>query len=131
MTIPQTITAELYYSSCGKIDRHNRCRQESLEIEKKLGTKDWSKRFNRSVFEVNVVNIWLAYQGITKTAENQDDFYNYLAEEMIYNIYDRFMMQSAEGRRSNIVDSDEENFDDENPCLDGSMVIPDVELLYM
>ena len=34
---------------------------------------------------------------------------------MIDNIYDRFMMRIEEGRRRNIVDSDDENFDDYNP----------------
>ena len=34
LNIPQKITAEIYYRKCGKIDRHNRCRQESLDIEK-------------------------------------------------------------------------------------------------
>ena len=131
LTIPQPITAELYYSACGQIDRKNRRRQESLNIEKKLGTKDWSKRFNLSVFAMNVVDVWLAYQGITGTAETQADFRNYLAEDMIDNTYDRFMMRSAEGRRRNIVDSDDETFDDDNPFLAGSMVLPDVEFLYM
>ena len=79
-----------------------------------MGTKDWLKRFNISVFAMNVVDIWLAYQVITGTAETQSDFYNYLAEEMIDNTYDRLMMRSAEGRRSNIIDSDEKTFDDEN-----------------
>ena len=41
---------------------------------KKLGTKDWSKRFNLSVFAMNVVDVWLAYQGITRTEETQADF---------------------------------------------------------
>ena len=52
---------------------------------KKLVNKDWSKRFSLSDFAVNVVGVWLEYQGITSTAETQDDLYNYLAEEMIYN----------------------------------------------
>ena len=33
---------------------------------------------------------------------------------MTNNTYDRFMMRSAEGRRRNIVDSDEKTFDDDN-----------------
>ena len=70
MNIPQPITAELYYSSCDEIDRHNRCRLESLDIEK-MGTKYWSKQFNISVFAMHVVDVWLAYQGITITAETQ------------------------------------------------------------
>ena len=32
---------------------------------------------------------------------------------MIDNTYDRFMMQSEEGRRRNVVDCDDETFDDE------------------
>ena len=34
LTIPQPIIADLYYSACGKIDRHNRCCQEILDTEK-------------------------------------------------------------------------------------------------
>ena len=117
LTTPQPITAEIYYSACGKIYRHNRCRQESLDTEKKLGTKDWSKLFNLSVFEMNVVDVWLAYQCITRKADTQADLYNYLSEEMIDTICDRFMMWSAEVRRRNIVDSDDKNFDDDNPLF--------------
>ena len=68
-------------------------------------------------FIMNAVNVWLAYQGITRTAENQADFYNYISEEMIDNTYDKFTIQSSEGRRRNIVDSDDENFDDDNPLF--------------
>ena len=57
LSIPYPITAEIYYSTCGKIDRHNKCRQESLDIEKKLGTKDWLKWFNLSVSAINVVHV--------------------------------------------------------------------------
>ena len=49
--------------------------------------------------------------------ETQAYFYNYLAEEMIDNNYNRFIMRSAEGGRRNIVDSDDETFDDENPLF--------------
>ena len=66
---------------------------------------------------MNVVDVWLAYQCITGTAETQDDFYNYLAEEMINNTYDRFMMRGTRGRRRNIVDSDYKTFDDDNPLF--------------
>ena len=37
---------------------------------------------------------------------------------MIDNTYNRFMMRSAEGRRRNIVNSDDETFDDDNPLFD-------------
>ena len=117
LTIPQPITEEIYYSVCGKIDRQNRCRQESLDIEKKLGTKYWLRRFNLSVFAMNVVDVWLVYQGITGAADTQADFYNHLAEEMIDNTYDRFMMRSEEGRKRNIVDSYDKTFDYDNPLF--------------
>ena len=64
-----------------------------------------------------MVNVWLAYQGITSTAKNQADLYNYLNEEMIDNTYDRFMMWSAEGKRRTIVESNDETIDDNNPLF--------------
>ena len=66
---------------------------------------------------MNVVDFWLEYQGITRTAENQADLYYYLAEKMIGNTYDRFMMWSVEGRRRTIVDSYDETVDDDNPLF--------------
>ena len=66
---------------------------------------------------MNVVNLWLAYQVITVMAETQSDFYNYLAEEIIDDTYDRFVVRSAEGMRRNIVDSNDETFDDDNPLF--------------
>ena len=36
---------------------------------------------------------------------------------MIDSTYDRFMMRSAEGRRRNIFDYDDETFDDDNPMF--------------
>ena len=36
---------------------------------------------------------------------------------MIDNTHGRFMIRSAEGRRSKIVDSDDKNIDDDNPLF--------------
>ena len=66
---------------------------------------------------MNVLDVCLAYQCITRTADIQADFYNYLAEEMIDNTYDRFMMRRAEGRRRTIVDSDDDYVDNDNPLF--------------
>ena len=66
---------------------------------------------------MNVVNVWLVYQGNNGTADTQADFYHYLPEEIIDNTYNRFMMRSAEGMRRTIVDSDDETFDDDNPLF--------------
>ena len=81
---------------------------EKVLRSKKLGTKYWLKRFNLSIFAMNAVDVWLAYQGITRTAEIQADFYNYLAEEMI---------QRVKLRRRTIVDSDDDYVDDKNPLF--------------
>ena len=115
MNIPHPITAEIYYSACGKIDRHNRCRQESIDIKFVLGNKYWPKRFNLSVFAINVVGVCLVYQCINRTVDTRADFYNYISEEIIDNTYDRFRIRSAEGGRRTIVDSDDKTFDDDNP----------------
>ena len=88
-----------------------------LTLKKKLGTKDWLKRFNLSVFYMRVVYGWLEYQGITRKEDTQADFYNYLAEEITDNTYDRFMMRSAEGRRRTIFDSDDETVGDNSPLF--------------
>jgi Transposase IS4 len=46
ITLDVPKAAELYYSTCGKIDQHNRCRQDTLNLEKKLETKEWHRRVN-------------------------------------------------------------------------------------
>ena len=74
LTISNPITSEIYYSACVKIDRHNRCRQESLDVEKKLVTKDWLKRFKLFIFVIYAFYVWLAYQWITRKEDAQADF---------------------------------------------------------
>ena len=66
---------------------------------------------------MNVVDVWLSYQGINRTTEIQANFYNYLAEEMIYNTYNRFMIWYAEGGMRTIIDSDDDYLDEENPLF--------------
>ena len=66
---------------------------------------------------MNVVDVWLEYQGITKTADIQADLYNYLSEEMIDKTYDRFIIRHAEGRMRIVVDSDDDYIDEENPLF--------------
>jgi hypothetical protein len=58
MTIPQPILNKLYYSAAGKIDQHNLDRQETLAIQTKLKTHDWSMRVNISIFCMCVVDTW-------------------------------------------------------------------------
>jgi Transposase IS4 len=93
LTIEQPKIAEIYYSTCASIDRHNRCRQDNLGIEKKIETKDWSMRVNLSIFSMIVVDSWQVYSSIKNhgnphAAGNQKDFYSMLSEELIDNTYD-------------------------------------------
>ena len=88
LVIDQPKVCELYYACCAMVDRHNRCRQADLKLERKLVTKDWSKRLNISLLSICIVDTWFAYSGILESHENQNDFYGYLAEELIDNTYD-------------------------------------------
>ena len=82
-----------------------------------MGTKDWLKRLNLYIFEMNVVNFWLAYQGITRTADTQSAFHNYMDVDMIDNTYNRFMIQRADVRKWIIFDSDDDYFNEKKPLF--------------
>jgi hypothetical protein len=90
LTIPQPKAAELYYFVAGKIDQHNRSRQDNLQLERKLGTHDWSLRVNFSILGMHIVDTWLAWKGLGLCDQGKTEsvFYEYLAEELIDNVYD-------------------------------------------
>ena len=131
LTIPQPITSELYYSACGKIDRHNRCRQESLDTKKKLGTEDWSNRFNLSAFQW----MWLVSGWHTKASLGRH------RTKLISTIISlkRWYITPKIGSwcRVNRVGGGilltlmTKPLTMKTSCLAGSMVLPDVEILYM
>jgi hypothetical protein len=98
LTVPQPKAAEIYYGSCGKIDQHNRHRQDTLNLESKLRVHDWSKRVNMTLFGMMVVDAWLAFSGCTNTTTTQKDFYMHLAEEVIDNEYDNRNEAGRTGR---------------------------------
>ena len=62
LQINQPKACETYYSVCGKVDHHNRHRQDSLCVERKLVTDDWSKRVNLSILSMIIVDTWLIYK---------------------------------------------------------------------
>ena len=75
------------------IDRHNHCWQDTLGLERKLGTLEWDKRVNLSVFSMCIVDAWLTWKSLQASgsdgdAEDQQNFYSLLAEEMIDNNID-------------------------------------------
>ena len=95
LDIPQPAAAEVYYTTCSQIDQHNRCRQDDLNIEKKLGTHDWAKRVNMSLFSMCVVDAWKVYEGCATSMNlNQAQFYELLAEELIDNNEDGVRVQT-------------------------------------
>ena len=52
-------------------------------------TQDWAKRICISILSLCIVDTWLAHSGILGVnTECQNDFYSYLAEELINDIYD-------------------------------------------
>ncbi len=86
-TIRQPKIAEMYYTTCGAIDRHNRLRQDDLRIEKKIETKDWSWRVNLSIFSMIVVLVFNAMRNTPTVELDQKEFYSVLSEELIDNSY--------------------------------------------
>ena len=59
LVIPQPKKVKTYYYVCAKIDQHNRFIQDSLNLEKKLGTQTWDMCANLGTFGMCVVNAWL------------------------------------------------------------------------
>ncbi len=92
--VPIPKAAELYYKVCGKIDQHNRDRQDTLGIERKIRTNDWSMRVNLSILGMIIVDTWKAYSQLTfgtghdEHEETQKEFYGHLSAELIDNTYD-------------------------------------------
>lgn len=91
LSVPQPEVCETYYSACAQIDKHNRCRQESLDMEKKVRTQDWSFRVNTSLLALCVVDSWLLFSGAHPESEQhmtQRRYYETLAEQLIDNTFD-------------------------------------------
>ena len=89
VSVPQPDVAEIYYSCCAQIDRHNRCRQDDLRLEHKLGTHDWSQRVNIYLLGVCIVDAWLLHSGARGASSlKQSDFYENLAADLIDNTID-------------------------------------------
>ena len=97
LCIPQPKACDIYYACCGKIDQHNRCRQDSLDLEKKMGTHFWDKRANFGIFGMCVVDAWLCFKNTVKTGMTQEDFYMTLAEELIDNDIDSIRLRRRRG----------------------------------
>lgn len=117
LTIPQPKAAATYYNVCGRVDQHNRDRQDTLMIERKLKTHDWSQRVNLSIFAMILVDTFRLYSKMTyppdeeAPGEVQKTFYTHLATEMIDNRLDIFGRSARQhAARTGRLDEDDENF---------------------
>lgn len=90
-SVPQPLVAQVYYASCAQIDHHNRCRQDDLRLEHKLGTHDWAMRVNLTLLGMCIVDSWLLYAGARggTAGLTQKQFYEDLAAQLIDNTFDR------------------------------------------
>jgi hypothetical protein len=68
LTIQQPEVAEIYYSTCAAIDKHNRYQQDDLRVEKKIETHNWAMRVNLSIFAMVVVGTWLVFNAFKNQA---------------------------------------------------------------
>jgi hypothetical protein len=59
--ISSTKAAETYYTACSKIDQHNGHCQNTLMLERKLVTTDWSRCVNLSILAICIVDTWQIY----------------------------------------------------------------------
>ena len=84
-----TDVCQQYYSAASQIDRHNRCRQDDLKLEKKFEVHEWSMRVNTSLLAICIVDAWLLYKGGqgSRDCMSPNEFYSTLAEQLIDNKY--------------------------------------------
>jgi hypothetical protein len=62
------------------IARHNRCRQDDLQLEHKVKSLTWWKRVNLSVVGMCVVDAYLVFKSVAPNESiTQRDFYIELA----------------------------------------------------
>lgn len=63
LAIPAPQYTEVYYSSWVQIDNYNRCRQDDLDLEKKIETRRWGFRAGSLILNMVVVESWLLHNG--------------------------------------------------------------------
>ena len=93
--LPQPQVVQVYYDGASKIDQHNRHRQDSLNLEKKVQTNAWERRTNVSIFAMIVVDSFYLFSGVRGgvTKVRARSYYEQLAVELIENDYDRMSLR--------------------------------------
>ena len=106
IAIEQPDIVKCYYETCSQIDRHNKIRQDELELERKIGAHDWSKRVNTTIFAMIIVDTMNFHQACVHPNEIDgcpDDFISYLSEEMIDNTLDEVGTRGRRGLQPGVV----------------------------
>ena len=106
LTLEQPSLVKCYYDVCSSIDRHNKQRQDDLELERSVNTKDWWKRVSLTIFGMILVDTCNFHQACVHPSDidkNPDTFWTGLAEEMVDNKLDG---RSLRTRRTDVAASD-------------------------
>ena len=72
LTVSQPKCSEIYYNTGASIDQHNRHRQDTLKVKRKMQTKSWEKRLTSSIFGIYCVDAWLMYHGCNTDTLHKD-----------------------------------------------------------
>jgi Transposase IS4 len=94
--IPQPEAMEVYYKGNGKIDEHNRHRQDSLNVEKKVQTMHWHHRANHSLLAMCVVDAFDLAVGCQTKMKHLGGFRFFLEDlitDLIDNDFDRRVLR--------------------------------------
>jgi Transposase IS4 len=98
--VPQPEACDQYYAACGKIDQHNKYRQASLMLERKLKTLFWHRRVNQTLFGMNVIDSYLLAVGCQGDNRwgTSGDFFVALASDLIDNNYEQRALRKRRDR---------------------------------
>jgi Transposase IS4 len=102
--IRQTKAGEIFYQGCGKIDQHNRLRQDSLNLEKKVQTMDWASHGNHSIFAMTVVDSFYLAQGCQGNVQGG---FRFFLEDLITGLIEnKFDQRSLRKRRQEAIEQE-------------------------
>ena len=98
--IPQPEATEIYYKGCQRIDQHNRIRQASLCLERKVGTNDWDKRANMTLFGMMCTDAYYLASGCqpNRYPDGSRQFWEDLATDLIDNDWDRRSLRKRKSK---------------------------------
>jgi hypothetical protein len=89
--IAQPECVKAYYQFNDLVDRHNRRRQDDLNLEKKFEVKEWTMRVISTLIGMLTVDAYLFYKHTRVFSQEeltQKQFVRYLASEMVHNSFD-------------------------------------------